>query len=74
MRSQAKKLARTGYSIQEQFPKKIQDERKKLYPVMNEAKRNGQRVSLIKDKLYINGKVHEFSPDPVSEISEISEG
>jgi hypothetical protein len=70
VRTQAKKLARTGYSIQEQFPKKIQEERRKLYPVMNEAKRNGQRVSLVKDKLYINGRVHVFGQDPVSETTE----
>jgi hypothetical protein len=37
---------------------------------MNEAKRNGQRVSLVKDKLYINDRVHVFGQDPVSEISE----
>ncbi|CAC5383378.1 unnamed protein product [Mytilus coruscus] len=36
-----------------QFPIKIEERRRKLYPVMKEAKRNGKRVSLIRDKLII---------------------
>ncbi|CAG2236184.1 unnamed protein product [Mytilus edulis] len=41
-----------------QFPIEIEERRRKLYPVMKEAKRNGKRVSLIRDKLIIEGKVY----------------
>ncbi|XP_062589937.1 uncharacterized protein LOC134251550 [Saccostrea cucullata] len=61
VRENAPKLAGTRFSIQEQFPKKIQEARSKLYPIMNEARRNQKRASLIRDKLYINGE--EYIPE-----------
>ncbi|XP_063442600.1 uncharacterized protein LOC134722897 [Mytilus trossulus] len=41
-----------------QFPIELEERRRKLYPVMKDAKRNGKRVSLIRDKLIIDGKVY----------------
>lgn len=38
VREQSQKLAGTRYRIQEQFPKKIQEKRKKLYPILKEAR------------------------------------
>ena len=43
------------YSIREQFPKPIEEQRKLLYPEMKRAKLNKEnKVRLVKDKLYIN--------------------
>ena len=45
------------YSIREQFPKPIEEQRKLLYPEMKRAKLNKEnKVRLVKDKLYINDK------------------
>jgi hypothetical protein len=55
VRERARRLAGTSFSIQEQFPKKIQERRKTLIPIMNEAKRNRKSIKLVKDKLYKDG-------------------
>ncbi|CAG2236170.1 unnamed protein product [Mytilus edulis] len=49
-----------------QFPIEIEERRRKLYPVMKDAKRNGKRVSLIRDKLIIEGKVY-YSKNNIEE-------
>ncbi|KAK3092735.1 hypothetical protein FSP39_006730 [Pinctada imbricata] len=54
VRSQSYRLRNTRYSIQEQYPKPISDRRKELQPIMHEARRRGDHVTLVKDKLYIN--------------------
>ena len=61
VRTQGRKLAGTTFRIQEQFPKKIQEERTRLIPVMNEARRQRKKAYLIKDKLYIEGTL--YNPD-----------
>lgn len=45
-------------SIGEQFPKEIQERRKSLIPKMKEARSQGNRTKLVKDKLYINGNLY----------------
>ncbi|XP_053374336.1 DNA ligase 1-like [Mercenaria mercenaria] len=48
------------FSVVEQFPKEIEDRRKKLYPVMRKAKEDKQnKVRLVKDRLYINNVQYE---------------
>ena len=59
VREQARLLSGTKFRMQEQFPRKINDPRKKLFPIMNEARRNGQKVSLVRDKLYIHDRKHK---------------
>lgn len=50
---------RNGYSIREQYPKEIEDKRKSLYPIMRRLKQDpNNRVSLVRDKLYINGSLY----------------
>ena len=61
VRTQGRKLAGTTVRIQEQLPKKIQEERRRLIPVMNEARRQWKKVYLIKDKLYIECTL--YNPD-----------
>ncbi|CAB4006722.1 unc-13-like C [Paramuricea clavata] len=50
----SKKLKGTKIGISEQYPKEIAEERKKLYPIMKEARQNGSKAVMIRDKLYIN--------------------
>lgn len=54
---------RIGFSIREHFPPEIEERRKTLYPVMRSfAKDERNRVALVRDKLYINGKLYEGDP------------
>ena len=54
-------LKNTPFGIQEQFPKIIEDRRKKLYPVLKSAKKQGKNAVLVRDKLFINGV--QYCPD-----------
>lgn len=56
VRKSAFKLKGANISIGEQFPKIIQERRKKLLPVMKEASDRQRKAVLIKDKLFIDGK------------------
>lgn len=58
-------LRDTPYGISEQFPKIVEEKRKVLYPVLKQAKRNGKNASLVRDKLFINGKL--YAPENVQE-------
>ena len=44
--------------IAEQFPPEIQTKRKELRPIMKNAKQDGKRASMVKDKLYIDGTLY----------------
>lgn len=46
------------FGVHEQFPAKIVGRRHKLYPVMNDVKHQGKRVSLVRDRLYIDGELY----------------
>jgi hypothetical protein len=52
----AYQLRNTPYGIRQQFPKEIEDNRRKLYPIQKEAKRQGKHVVLVRDRLYIEYK------------------
>ena len=58
IRTSSHHLRNTRYGIQEQFPKDISDRRRALQPVIHEARERGDRVSLVKDKLYINNQLY----------------
>lgn len=50
------------YGVREQFPYEIEQRRKTLYPVLRQQKMNkNNKVNLVRDKLYVNGKV--YNPD-----------
>jgi hypothetical protein len=59
-------LKGTNYGIGEQFPREIQDRRKKLIPHLKSAKAKGQKANLVADKLYINNKLFKL-PDEGSQ-------
>ncbi|XP_063436930.1 uncharacterized protein LOC134718363 [Mytilus trossulus] len=56
----AYRLHNTRYGIKQQFPKEIEDRRKKLYPIMKEAKYNRRNVKLVRDRLYIDNELYEI--------------
>lgn len=59
------KLKGSNVWVNEQFPPEIEERRKKLYPIMRLAKRDGKRVRLVKDLLYVNGELY----DPEKDVS-----
>lgn len=56
-----RKTENRNYGINEQFPKEINERRKKLYPYYKSAKRENKKANLVYDKLYIDGR--EFKVD-----------
>ena len=49
--------SKRGYSVREHFPLEMENKRKELYPVMRRYQQDPQnRVVLVRDKLFINGK------------------
>lgn len=66
--SAPKKLRGTRFYVNEQFPPEIEQKRKKLYPVMRQAKKENKRTKLVRDVLYINGEMYtpptESTPKP----------
>ena len=53
------------FKIREQFPKEIEDRRKMLYPAKYRLKNNpNNRVNLVRDKLYVNGRLYVPENDP----------
>jgi len=58
--TQKEKLKGSGIWLQEDFPKEINDRRKKLLPIMFAAKRQGLRANLVVDKLHITNQSGEL--------------
>lgn len=54
VRDNSYKLKNTNFGINEQFPVVVEERRKKLYPVMKEHKRAGDKAKLVRDKNYIS--------------------
>lgn len=59
IRHRAHKLRGTVFGISDQYPDEIRERRRELIPILKDAKANGQRASLVVDKLYINGKQYK---------------
>lgn len=57
VRDSAFRLKGKPYGINEQDPAEIEQKRKKLYPVAKQYKQTGHNTKLVRDKLYINGKL-----------------
>lgn len=54
----AKKLKGTDIWIDEDYPREVQEERRRLMPRMKEARENGCKAIVKYNKLIINGEVH----------------
>lgn len=63
IRKHSNQLRGTKYSIAEQFPREILDRRKALLPHLKNAKAKGHRVSMVVDKLFIDGKLFSLPDD-----------
>lgn len=50
-------LKGSAYRVADQFPRKIEERRQVLYPIMVKARESGKQVKMVHDKLYINGRV-----------------
>ena len=61
VRSRAYMLKGTSYGINQQFPSVIEERRKELYPIMRSFREEGNRVKLVRDRLYVNGQL--YNPD-----------
>lgn len=66
------KLQGTPYGIHEQFPKEIEDKRRLLYPIQKRFRKSGHKTKLVRDKLYIDGKLY-LPEDPSDEPQNTSE-
>ena len=57
--------------IAPQWPKKIRDARRELYPIMEKERASGKSVKMIKDKLFVNGQqYHMKASDKKEKASE----
>ncbi|CAC5380434.1 unnamed protein product [Mytilus coruscus] len=56
----AYRLRNTRCGITQQFPKEIEDRRRKLYPVMKEAKLNRRTVTLVRDRLFRDNELYQI--------------
>ncbi|KAK3091168.1 hypothetical protein FSP39_017674 [Pinctada imbricata] len=56
VRDNAYKLRGSPYGIRLQFPAAVEENRKHLYPIMREFRDQGNRVKLVRDRLYVNGR------------------
>ena len=67
VRKAAKNLEGTNFSVGQQFPKEIMERRKRLVPIMKQAKSAGKDAYISFDKLYINGVLYKDNVDANTE-------
>ena len=67
----AYKLRNRPFGIKQQFPQEIENRRKQLYSIQRNAKREGKRVTLVRDRLYINNELY-IVPEEI-ELNEMQE-
>jgi len=53
-------LKAANQAVRAQWPREVMERRIVLYPIMQDAEKNGKTVKLVKDKLFINGQ--EYVP------------
>ncbi len=63
-----KLLKGTQITMSEDFPIEIESRRKRLYPVMKQARAKKQKAFMVVDKLYINNAV--FTVDTIDQVPE----
>lgn len=61
VKSKGRELKGTDYGLNDQFPREIQERRKKLYPILKQYREKGRHVALTVDKLYIDGQLYRDS-------------
>jgi TolA-binding protein len=63
------RLDHRGPNVTDQYPQEVNERRRQLIPIMKEARRDGQRANLVRDKLYINNKLYTGEILPQSSSS-----
>ncbi|KAJ8409407.1 hypothetical protein AAFF_G00228080 [Aldrovandia affinis] len=58
IKQKSKELKGFKFYLSDQFPKEILDRHKKLYPILNENWKLDRRVTLVVDRLYIEGQLY----------------
>lgn len=71
---QAKNLKNTEIWINEDYTKEVQEERRKLVPIMKEARRKGQKATLRYNKLIINNELYEIDGKNMTTIKQAQRG
>jgi chromosome segregation ATPase len=56
VRKNAYKLRGSNYGISEQFPKEVQERRRRLMTAFHDARRQNKRAQLVRDRLYVDGR------------------
>ncbi|XP_056003619.1 uncharacterized protein LOC130049706 [Ostrea edulis] len=72
VRKAALRLAGKLFSISELFPREINERHKLLYPQYKLAKQQGRRVTMIADKLFINGNPVHVNPRPIHQPNHLN--
>ncbi len=57
VKSKGQELKGMTFGMSNQFPREINKRRKILYPILKDGRQKGKRISLIVDKLYIDGQL-----------------
>lgn len=56
-------LWRTGFGVHRQYPAAMDERRGALMPVMRQYPEEGTNVKLVRDRLYVNGKLYRHDSD-----------
>ena len=59
VRKNASNLRGTNFSVFQQFPQSIDEQRRSLVPIMNDARRQGKKAYISYNRLYIDGALYE---------------
>lgn len=54
-------VLKQGVKIYEHFPREVEERRKQLYPIVRRLSDQGEKVSLVRDRLYINNKQYNIN-------------
>jgi predicted nuclease with TOPRIM domain len=52
-----------GHFINEQYPPEIEQKRRQLFPIMRRFRKPGYKISLVRDKLYVNSYLYNIDDD-----------
>ena len=56
VRKSGRRLKGTKFGMHEQFPKEVEQRRQPLYPLLRQARRDKKRATIVKDRLFVDGK------------------
>lgn len=63
-------LRNSPYNATEQYPPEVQQRRRELIPVMIQARKDGKRATLVRDKLIIKGREYKAGTNPTNSLTQ----